>query len=104
VVENAVKPVTDNIAETVKNELAALLNQTGEGTVAEAIQNAVNGAVAGTAKAEDLEGLKNQLTTLENNIAGKLGNSATEKEDKTPETPANKKRNFYASVCKVEKN
>lgn len=91
-IENSLKPITEGFADAVKNEVAAILKETGEGTVAEAIQNAVTTATQDVAKKDEVTELVNKL---EKNIANKLGSSATENAEDKKDTPTNKKRGFY---------
>jgi ATP-dependent Clp endopeptidase proteolytic subunit ClpP len=113
-VENAVKPLTENISETVKNEVSAQLAEAiknvkvdetlvtnavqaelkkeGEGTVAAAINSAataaVNVAVKDVVKKEDFEALKID-------VANKLGGKAHEKAEDESERKINNKKDFY---------
>ena len=113
-IENALKPVTDqidtHIATTVANLLKAdgegsvqamitttlsnILKAEGEGTVSAAIVVAANSAVAtatnGFAKTSDLE-------TLKTDVAGKLGNKVGEgqEQESEGERKINNKRGFF---------
>jgi ATP-dependent Clp protease protease subunit len=91
-------PITAKVDETaVQNAIAAELAKTGEGSVSEAISNAVANAVKGVPKAEDVTRLQAALNTLTEDVAKKLGNKSTEKDedDETGKKGKSNKRSIY---------